>query len=692
MAKKILPALISAGYLFDSTQAQAGLPARAQLPGAPSFVVPSAFPTSVFSSYYLKPAATSEPQPALYDPILNITYPLNLTDPTTIPTAVGDPVYFPEAVGNLNNTPPETLVQNALNEIKDIIFNDTAFSSNCTKCIAALKVGKLLAQQAPLYVPDALVSLCQATGFAKNTACKNNYAPGSWGAIWTQVLSFANVSGSDGQYICSSLSTSYCPTPTAITLNTTGLWKPKPIKAKAPKPSGKRKKVLHLSDFHLDPRYQVASEASCSSGMCCRYTNAPTSPAVFPAPLYGSYKCDTPYFLALAALQSIGALTGTGVPGSEPAFTIYTGDLVSHDPQNQMSRAYVEYTETSIFSILKSYIKNPIFPVLGNHDSTPENIDSPHSLPGPLGKQFSWNYDHVSSLWQHEGWLSKADADEAAIHYAAYSVKTHLGLRIITMNTDFWYRSNYLNFINTTDPDVSGTFKFMIDELQAAEDAGERVWIIGHVLSGWDGTNPLPNPTNLFYQIVDRFSPHVIANVFFGHTHEDQVMIYYTNNATVQNSSTALMSGWIGPSVTPLTNLNSGFRMYEIDTGTFDVMDAYTFYSDVNSYSNLNGTGPTYQFEYSTRATYGPSISWPEDAPLNATFWHQVTEAMEVNKTLVEVFNTYQGKSSVKSPNCTSDACAEAKVCYIRSGSAPIGRACPQGFASVQSPYTGKNF
>jgi hypothetical protein len=63
----------------------------------------------------------------------------------------------------------------------------------------------------------------------------------------------------------------------------------------------------------------------------------------------------------------------------------------------------------------------------------------------------------------------------------------------------FWYRSNYLNFINTTDPDVSGTFKFMIDELQAAEDAGERVWILGHVLSGWDGSNPLLGPTDLFY-------------------------------------------------------------------------------------------------------------------------------------------------------------------------------------------------
>jgi hypothetical protein len=81
------------------------------------------------------------------------------------------------------------------------------------------------------------------------------------------------------------------------------------------------------------------------------------------------------------------------------------------------------------------------------------------------------------------------------------------------------------------------------------------VWILGHVLSGWDGTNPLQNPTNLcrFYTIlssllstkvdsfhaslsnvgaladicaigfncsvsVDRFSPHGIASTSGAHT------------------------------------------------------------------------------------------------------------------------------------------------------------------------------
>ncbi len=385
-------------------------------------------------------------------------------------------------------------------------------------------------------------------------------------------------------------------------------------------------------------------------------------------------------------------MTGTGATTAAPAWTVYTGDLVSHDSQNQLSRAYVEYTETTIYDLFKAYIQGPVFPVLGNHDSNPEAIDGPHSLPGPLGQQFSWNYDHVSALWKNNGWLDSATAQEAAIHYAAYSVKNQYGLRIITLNTDFWYKSNYLNFINTTDPDVSGTFSFMITELQAAEDAGERVWILGHVLSGWDGSNPLDNPTDLFYQIVDRYSPHVIANIFWGHTHEDQVMIYYANNGTVMNSSTALTSGWIGPSVTPLTNLNSGYRLYEVDTGSFDIYEAYTFYSDVETYSTLNGTGPTYSFEYSTREAYGAAAKWPADAPLNATFWHDVTVAMESNRSLVTQFNTYQGKMSVRSPNCTSEACAEAKICYIRAGSAPLGKQCLQGFASVQSPYTGTNF
>ena len=84
------------------------------------------------------------------------------------------------------------------------------------------------------------------------------------------------------------------------------------------------------------------------------------------------------------------------------------------------------------------------------------------------------NYDHVSSLWEHEKWLPQAAVDLARANYAAYMVRRTDGLRIITLNTDFWYRDNWFNYFNMTQKDTSGMLRFLTDELQDAEDAGDR--------------------------------------------------------------------------------------------------------------------------------------------------------------------------------------------------------------------------
>jgi hypothetical protein len=65
--------------------------------------------------------------------------------------------------------------------------------------------------------------------------------------------------------------------------------------------------------------------------------------------------------------------------------------------------------------------------------------DSPHSLGGNLTDQFSWNYDHVAGLWELEGWIDKTAAQLARANYGAYMVQRGDGLRVITLNTDFWY-------------------------------------------------------------------------------------------------------------------------------------------------------------------------------------------------------------------------------------------------------------
>ncbi|KAI0003863.1 Metallo-dependent phosphatase [Russula compacta] len=673
--------------------------------GPSSYTAPGAFPTSWYRSYNNNPTATSaQPQPVISDPVLNKVYPAGLTDPKNIPqNDTQDPHPLPPRASD------KYLLQAAEAQVKSLLNNTAIANNSCAQCLASLEVAKFLSLAAPEQGPAFAVFLCQQ--FKLSSTCNTTYTATTLGSVLTQVFAYADVGGYDGRLICSSFVSNSCSLPPTPPLNLTGWFakpKPNPLPLRQ-KSSGQRLKVLHLSDFHIDPRYATGSEANCTSGLCCRANNFNTgSPneTVLPAPRYGWFGCDTPFSLAAAALEAIPVLTGTQNTGF--AWTVYTGDLVSHDPENELSRDYVTYAETVLYDLFnRSLGSGPVYAALGNHDSYNQAQDAPHSLGGDLADQFSWNYDHVASLWNYENWLPSSSVAQARAHYGAYSVQRTDGLRIISLNTDFWYRANFFNYINLTQPDNSGMLRFLTDELQDAEDNGDRVWIMGHVLSGWDGSNPLESSSNLFYQIVDRFSPHVIANIFFGHTHEDMFSIFYANNATSISAGTALATFWVGPSITPLTNLNSGFRVYEVDSATFDILDAHTWRSDVNSYPALDkqtAIGPTYVYEYSTRAAYGTNIPWGPNDPLNATWWHLVTEQMEVNPSLVSVrespasrlvgqlmflvkntFTNFQGKQSVLTVPCTSAACIAAKICYMRSGSASIAlQNCQSGFGSVQ--------
>lgn len=654
--------------------------------GPDTFTAPGAFPTSLYKSYFNSPTATAaQVQPVISDPVTHKIYPFALTNPKSIPqNDTADPHPLPPKASE------SFLLQQAKSQIQSIAANPIFANSTCARCQAFLAVGKFLSLAAPDQGPDFAIFLCHQLRLS--STCEATFGPDALGSVVTQVLASADVGGFDGQMICDTFAGA-CPVPPTSPLNLTGWFaKPKPDPLPSPKtPSGERLKILHLSDIHLDPRYETGSEANCSSGACCRDNlHNPSSPNVtlLPAPRFGAFHCDSPFALVAAGFEAIPVLTGTQETGF--AFTLYTGDLVSHDAENQLSRDYVMYAETLLYDLMKRMlVSGPVYAVLGNHDSYNQAQDAPHTLGGNLSDQFSWNYDHVSSLWKQEGWLPQSAVDLARAHYAAYMVRRTDGLRIITLNTNLWYRANWFAYINQSHPDPSGMLKFLTDELQEAEDAGDRVWIMGHVLSGWDGTNGLKNPTDLFYQIVDRYSPHVIANIFWGHTHEDQLSIFYANNATNISAETAQAVSWVGPSLTPITNLNSGFRVYEVDSATFEVLDAHTWRSDVNSFPSLDPqieNGPTYVYEYSSREAYGASIDgWGLDDPLNATWWHRVTEAMEANSTLVSTFNTFQGKTSVMTKPCTGE-CIVAKICYLRSGSSAVAmQNCPAGFGSVQS-------
>lgn len=595
------------------------------------------------------------------------------------------------------------LEQHFYREIAAINANTSIYAANnCTQCLATQEVVHFAALTLPVdNFVDLLINYCTLTGFSIGSAtCHAEFASvprnasfyrsdaAGLGAYWAQLYAKMSQSTGDMQAWCNR-QFKVCSAPTVIPIDEALYFTPKPESAKiAPEPSNHTIDVLHISDWHLDPRYDIGSEGNCSQGLCCRPYSTNTlyhtdvhNPSS-PASRFGSFYCDSPPDLALSSFTEMDHFFNR----KDIAFTVFTGDIVSHDNNDQLSRAYVEYSERISYETFKYQMGNsPIYATLGNHDSLPQAYNTPNNINNGRPNAFSWNYELLSGLWASYGWLNSSEARYASTHYAGYAHTTKQGLRIISLNTDLWYRSNSFNYYNFSNPDNSGMLQWLANELAACEKRQQRAWIIGHVLSGYDGSNALPNPSALFQSIVIRFSPATIAAVFFGHTHLDQWQIFYdyaptSLKGTVRNTTdidytSPLQMGFIGPSITPLTGWNAGYQRLQVDAKTFSVMGVQTYIANISN--ALAWVRPVWQVEYDARTTYNVgAVQWPACAPLNATFYDRVARQMSANHSLLATYNLLESKSSALRANCTSDACVAQKLCYIRSGSAAVGAKC----------------
>ena len=81
----------------------------------------------------------------------------------------------------------------------------------------------------------------------------------------------------------------------------------------------------------------------------------------------------------------------------------------------------------------------------------------PNDLPDDRGKQLDWDYENIAALIQAEGWGGNDTAVSIRTHYGGYSMSPRQGLRVISVNSDFWSVENLFNYLNPDDPDPSGT-------------------------------------------------------------------------------------------------------------------------------------------------------------------------------------------------------------------------------------------
>lgn len=470
----------------------------------------------------------------------------------------------------------------------------------------------------PIAIANMIVNVCVDLGFGSQVFCENFIMIAEPQVFWV----LENTEGLTGKDVCGMLLVGFgCNTD-----NPDRVWEvtlpavPKPpvTPPPLPAPGAPVMKVLHLADTHYDLYYLPGSNAECGESYhCCRAESGPLETPEAAAGYWGDYRnCDAPRWL----LESMYAHISEQHPDLD--FIVWTGDIVPHNVWNT-SRAGNLDTIREAVQMVKDYFPDvPVFPAIGNHESHPVNAFPQPYIEGEF--DISWLYDEIVTLWQT--WLPEEVA--ASIAYSGfYSTLIKPGLRILSINSNYCYGFNWWLLYDDVDP--ASELEWMGSELQAAEDAGEKVYLISHHPPGHeDCTRTWSHQYN---RIVLRYES-TIAGLFYGHTHKDHFMMVYDPD----EPSRAAHVGYVAQSQTPYHKLNPGYKVYTVDGdyegSSYRVLDHDNYILDLDE-ANANATAdPRFFLLYTAKEEYGL-------ADLTPASWSALVDKM--NETDSEVFNTY---------------------------------------------------
>ncbi|TFK22448.1 sphingomyelin phosphodiesterase [Coprinopsis marcescibilis] len=525
----------------------------------------------------------------------------------------------------------------------DDIVNGLKNSATCAACHGLLVPLKLLARFGDRPFRKTFVAVCKVATSFDDDVCEG--AVGTQAPILAHDLRSIDPLGQTAKKLCDALF-GLCQPP-AVNTYRVPFPRPLPINPKTFTSSGKAPfQVVHFSDIHIDRSYAPGSDSTCSKPICCRNYAGENQPPISPAGPMGSRNCDTPTGLAHNFLRTIT---------NNNKFSIFTGDVIEASVW-LANRDDVTHDIKLFTGEIATIPGAPVYAALGNHESAPTNA-FPRNTTKKSNSQ--WVFDSLSEGWKPI--IGPVAAQQAAHLSGSYSIVVPgTNLRIISLNTVYWYKNNWwLYDSNNAQPDPNGILQFTVEQLQVAEDAGHRAWIVGHIPPGRQDV--LRDQSNYFDQIVQRYR-HVIAGQFFGHSHQDEFMVGYSDYNR-RTSETAVSVAMLAPAITPRGS-NPGFKVYDIDPDTYEVMDVKVYRSDL--FSPEFQVEPKWELGYSARDLYGRHVSGlqPHES-LGPVFWHKVTEAFERDNG---VFDTYRSlKRGGGDPGTCDAECKRIAICDIRA-------------------------
>jgi sphingomyelin phosphodiesterase acid-like 3 len=341
---------------------------------------------------------------------------------------------------------------------------------------------------------------------------------------------------------------------------------------------------------------------------------------------------DTPFALLRSSLQAMR----TRIPGAK--FMTVSGDLVAHGFPCRFEtllpgsapgdyQAFVVKTMTFVMDELRTaFPATPIYVSIGNNDSGcgDYQLDS--------GSDFLAQAAMVVSAAlptaQREDMLAQFGRGG---YYSVTMAEPMRNTRLIVVN-DLFLSPKYSTCAGKPDPAAGADeMAWLKHQLQDARQAGQKVWIMGHIPPGVDPYSTVARFRNVCRgeapvsflsseKMADLMieSADVIHLGIFGHTHMDEMRLLETAEAGAQSAATHRVAVKLVPSISPVDGNKPAFTIARINQSSANLQDYEVFEA-----SDRTGIGTSWVSEYDFARTY-----------------HQAEFSPSTLKHLVDEFNT----------------------------------------------------
>ncbi|XP_011647307.1 sphingomyelin phosphodiesterase 1-like isoform X1 [Pogonomyrmex barbatus] len=349
--------------------------------------------------------------------------------------------------------------------------------------------------------------------------------------------------------------------------------------------------VIQITDIHYDPNYEPYGNSQCKEPTCCRKGQNDTNTSDKVAGYWGDYNhCDSPWHAVIDTLDHIRA------EHENISYVYFTGDIIDHGVWETTIEGNVESLNKSYIQIRETFKNIPVYPILGNHEPHPLNQFAPQTI---TNEEIStqWLYRMMADLWINFGWLPESTRS-TILKGGYYTFSPKKGFRIIALNNNVCYCYNWWIWYQPADPD--GQLQWLSNTLLQAEKDVEFVHILGHIPPGHQHCQTTWKRE--YIKIVNRYA-HIIRAQFNGHTHKDELELFYSTDDSSKINNVA----WNGGSMTAYSNLNPNYKLYFVDSKNYAVKDFENWTYNLTLANEDADQRPSWYKSYSFKEEYNVS-------------------------------------------------------------------------------------